>query len=79
MINERIELQRKRLKSLLGVVVENFKLIGTEMETEKHPRGMAHRSLEPKIGDYIVHGEKGINSLYTHSDGKNYEINIHIR
>ena len=79
MANERIDEQRERLKSLLGVIVENYKLIGQEMESEKHLRGSAQRSLEPKSGDFIFHGEKGITSFYTHSDGKTYEVNIHVR
>ena len=79
MTNERIVEQRKRLNSLLGSIVESYKLIGKEMEGENHPNGRAQRSLEPKSGDFIVEGEKGITSFYTHSDGVNYQINIHTR
>ncbi|MEI6849852.1 MAG: hypothetical protein WCK29_02335 [archaeon] len=79
MTNERIVEQRKRLNSLLGVIVENYKLIGKEMESESHPRGTTHRSLNPKSGDFIVEGQKGITSFYTHSDGVTYQINIHQR
>lgn len=77
MANDRISVQREKLKSLLEGIIVNFNLINEEMEHEKHPRGIAQRSLKPKSRDYITHiVDKGITSFYT-LDGKIYEINIH--
>lgn len=76
MANDRIDEQRIRLKSLLGAIVKNYKLISHEMKGEIHSRGSAQRSLGPKSGDFIFESEQGITSHYTDSDGVTYQISI---
>lgn len=79
MANERIEQQREQLKVLLGEMIGKYKEICAIMEPEKHSRGIAHRSLEAKSGDYIVHGTErniGLSGSFTDKDGQNYDIGI---
>lgn len=78
MADKRIEQKRRRIRELLATIVDSYHQIDREMGKEKPSRGVVHRSLRPRPGDYICHSDEGISCVYTHSDGHSYSIQIHI-
>ena len=77
MNKKQLEQQRERLRSHLEAIMEISNSIQEEMESVPHPRGMAHRSLKPKSGQYIVESESGFSATYQDSEGDSYRIEIY--
>jgi len=49
------------------------------MESVPHRRGVAHKSLQPKRGEYIVHATvrgESISGVYRDKDGQSYRFSV---
>ncbi len=75
----RNEERRESIRIDLGKIVDAALDVSEQMTDVSHSRGIAHRSLNPRSGEYIVDSKSGFIAEYRHSDGNVYSIQVHKR
>ncbi len=73
---EQIKATRQNIKDSLARVVAEYERITVEMSYLPHQRGVAHQTLDPRTGQWIVQAESGLTAEYSNSNGQRYYITI---